>query len=188
MFLYCHISEYTVVNHGKGRFGRTLIYFFCLGLGLIAAKTMSEALVFNPKAVLGYAIDNNLLEAHGWRRVRVLAQNTSDDKMLAKIRRRVGQLEKAARERMEPRPKVGVKGEVPVQSEDDKAGSCDDSTDDEEELTPEFITRFTRLKWECLRTGVSLAVLQCPFPKPLLYKQLKENLSMHQVATSLSRQ
>ena len=116
MFLYCHISEYTVVNHGKGRFGRTLIYF-CLGLGLIAAKTMSEALVFNPKAVLGYAIDNNLLEAHGWRRVRVLAQNTSDDKMLAKIRRRVGQLEKAARERMEPKLKVGVKGEVPVQSE-----------------------------------------------------------------------
>jgi hypothetical protein len=36
--------------------------------------------------------------------------------------------------------------------------------------------------------GVSLAVLQNPFPKPILYKQLKENLSLHQFVIALSRQ
>jgi hypothetical protein len=56
---------------------------------------MSEVLAFRPKSVLGYAIDNNLLDAHGWSRVHILAQKTSDDKMLDKIRRRVGQMEKA---------------------------------------------------------------------------------------------
>jgi hypothetical protein len=56
--------------------------YFCMGLDLIASKTMSQALSFRPLPVLGYAIDNNLLGAHGWSRVRVLAQNTSDDKML----------------------------------------------------------------------------------------------------------
>jgi hypothetical protein len=39
-----------------------------------------------------------------------------------------------------------------------------------------------------LKAGVSLAVLQYPFPKPLLYKQLKENLSLHQIFITLSRQ
>jgi hypothetical protein len=43
-----------------------------------------------------------------------------------------------------------------------------DGTDEEEDLSPDFIKRYTRLKRECLRTGVSLAVLQYPFPKPLL--------------------
>jgi hypothetical protein len=60
--------------------------FFCMGLGLISFKTMSEALSFRPLSVLGYAIDNNLLGAHGWSRVRVLAQKTTDDKMLDKIK------------------------------------------------------------------------------------------------------
>jgi hypothetical protein len=64
--------------------------FFCMGLGLIASKIMSEALSFRPLSVLGYAIDNNLLGADGWSRVRVLAQKTSDDRMLEKIKRRVG--------------------------------------------------------------------------------------------------
>jgi hypothetical protein len=31
-------------------------------------------------------------------------------------------------------------------------------------------------------------VLQYPFPKPLLYKQLKENLSLHQIIITLSIQ
>jgi branched-subunit amino acid transport protein len=67
--------------------------FFCMSLGLIASKTMSEALSFIPLSVLGYAIDNNLLGAHGWSRVQVLAQKTPDDRMLEKIKRRVGQME-----------------------------------------------------------------------------------------------
>jgi hypothetical protein len=76
LFLYFHVSYVPVVGNGKHTLGRTLL-FFCMGLGLIVAKTISEALVFNPKAVLGYDIDNNLLEAHGWSRARVLAQKTS---------------------------------------------------------------------------------------------------------------
>jgi hypothetical protein len=47
--------------------------------------------------------------------------------------------------------------------------------EEEEELSPEFIKRFTWLELEYLTTGVSLAVLQCPFPKYLVYKQLKED-------------
>jgi hypothetical protein len=79
--------------------------FFCmgLGLGLIASKTMSNALTFKPLSVLGYAIDNNLLGAHGWSRVWILAQKTSDDNMLDKIKRRVGQMEKAHKMRMKPK-------------------------------------------------------------------------------------
>jgi hypothetical protein len=86
---------------------------FCMGLGLIASKIMSEALAFGPKAVLRYAIDDNLLEAHGWSLVRVLVHKTSYDKMLDKIRRRVGQLEKAHRVRMEPKSHAGPEGVVP---------------------------------------------------------------------------
>jgi hypothetical protein len=63
-----------------------------------------------------------------------------------------------------------------------------DGTDEEEELSPDFIKRYSRLKWECPRMGVSLAVLQYPFPKPLLYQQLKENLSLQQIIITLSRQ
>jgi hypothetical protein len=58
----------------------------------------------------------------------------------------------------------------------------------EEELSPEFIKRFNWLKWEFLRTGVSLDVLQCTFPKPLIYKHLKEEFTMHQSVANLSRQ
>jgi hypothetical protein len=187
LFLYFHVSYFPVVGNGKGTFGCTLL-LFCVGLGLIVTKTMSEALIFNPKAVLGYDIDNNLLEAHGWSRVSVLAQKTSYDNLLDKIRRRVGQLKKASRERMEPKPQAGTEGAVPASPKDDTPGFYEDSMDDEEDLTPEFIRRFTLLKWECLRTGVLLAVLQRLLPKPLLYKQLKENLSMLQIATVLSRQ
>jgi hypothetical protein len=41
---------------------------------------------------MGYDIDNNILESHGWSRVHILAQKTLYDKMLSKIRRQVGQL------------------------------------------------------------------------------------------------
>jgi hypothetical protein len=73
-----------------------------MGLGLIASKTMYEALTFRPLSVLGYAINNNLLGAHGWSRVRILAQKTSDNKMLDKIKRRVGHMEKANKMKMKP--------------------------------------------------------------------------------------
>jgi hypothetical protein len=65
---------------------------FCMGLGLVASKTMYEALALRPQSVLGRAIDNNLLGAHGWSSVRILAQKTSNDKILYKIRRHVGQM------------------------------------------------------------------------------------------------
>jgi hypothetical protein len=56
---------------------------------------MSEALSCRPLSDIGYAIYKNLLVAHGWSRVRVLAQKTLDDKMLDKIKRRVEQMEKS---------------------------------------------------------------------------------------------
>jgi hypothetical protein len=162
--------------------------FFCMGLGLIASKTMSEALSFRPLLVLGYAINSNLLGAHGWSRVRVLAQKTSDDKMLEKIKRRVGQMEKAHKMRMNPRIRNLPGGSVPIDTMEFENDPALEDMDEEEELTPDFMQRYTRLKWECLTTGVSLAGLQHPFPKPILYKQLKENLSLHQIVIALSRQ
>jgi hypothetical protein len=63
-----------------------------------------------------------------------------------------------------------------------------DSMEEEEELSPEFIKRYTCLKWEFLRTIVSLAVIQYRFPKPLLYKQLKEKLLLYQIIITISRQ
>jgi hypothetical protein len=63
-----------------------------------------------------------------------------------------------------------------------------DGMDEEEELSQYFIKRYTRLKWECLRTGVPLALLHYTFPKPLLYKQLKESFALHQIVITLSRQ
>jgi hypothetical protein len=47
-------------------------------------------------------MDNNLLGAHGWSRIRILAQKILDDKMLENIRRRVGQMEKAHKMRIKP--------------------------------------------------------------------------------------
>jgi hypothetical protein len=97
--------------------------------------------------------------------------------MLDKIRRRVGQLEKAQREIMEPKSHIGTEGGVvPGNPKGGKTGPGEDSMDREEDISPEFIICFTQLKWECLRTEVSMAVLQRPFPKPPKYKQLKEDV------------
>jgi hypothetical protein len=76
---------------------------FLYGLVLIASNTMSEAFSCRPLSALGYAIYNKLLGAHGWSRVRVLAQKTSVDKMLDKIKRCVGQMVKAHKVRIEPK-------------------------------------------------------------------------------------
>jgi hypothetical protein len=80
------LSHIFVVSHGEGTYGRTML-LFCMVLGLVASKTMYEALTFRTQSVLGYAIENNLLGAHGWSCVRILSQKTSYNKMLDKIRR-----------------------------------------------------------------------------------------------------
>jgi hypothetical protein len=183
---FCH-PQFPVVSHGKGTYGRTML-FFCMGLGSVASKTISDALTFRPQSVLGYAIDNNLLGAHRRSRIRILAQKTSDNKMLDKIRRRVGQMEKAHKIRMKPKTQDSTEVVVPGDLMGVDKGPAVESMEEEEELSPDFIKRYTRLKWECLRTGVLLAVLQYPFPKPLVYKQLKENLPLHQIIILLSRQ
>jgi hypothetical protein len=149
---------------------------------------MSDPLTFRPLSVLGYAIDNNLLESHGWSCVWILVQKTSDDKMLDKIKRRVGQMEKAHKMRMKPKTQASPEVVVPVDLMGVDQGPAVDVTYEEEELSPDCIKHYMQLKWEYLRTGVSLAVIQYPSPKPLLYKQLKENLVLHQIIITLSRQ
>jgi hypothetical protein len=108
--------------------------------------------------------------------------------MLDKIKRRVGQMEKAHKMRMKPKIRASPEVLVPVDLMGVENDPAMDGMDEEEELSPDFIKRYMRLKWECLRMGVSLAVLQYPYPKPLLYKQLKENLELHQIIITLSRQ
>jgi hypothetical protein len=61
---------------------------------------MSDALSFRPLSVLGYAIDINLLGSHAWGLVWLLAQKTTDDNMIDKIKRCVGQMKKAHKMRM----------------------------------------------------------------------------------------
>jgi hypothetical protein len=96
--------------------------------------------------------------------------------------------EKAHKMRMKPKTEASPEVVVPGDLMEVEKGPAVDRMEEEEELSPDFIKRYTRLKWECLRTGVSLVVLQYPFPKPLFYKQLKENLSLHQIVITLSRQ
>jgi hypothetical protein len=90
--------------------------------------------------------------------------------------------------RMKPRVRNLPGGLVPIDTMEHENYPAVENMDEEEELTPDVMQRYTRLKWECLTTGVSLAALQHPFPKPILYKQLKENLSLHQIVIALSRQ
>jgi hypothetical protein len=138
--IFCH-PEFPVVSHGKGTYGRIML-FFCMGLGLIASKTMSDALSFRPLSVLRYAIDNNLLGAHGWSHVRVLAQKTSDDTMLDKIKRRVGQMEKAHKMRMKPKIRASPEVLVPVDLMGVENDPAVDGMDEEEELSPDFIKHY----------------------------------------------
>jgi hypothetical protein len=93
--------------------------------------------------------------------------------MLDKIKRRVGQMEKVHKMIIKPKTQVSPEVVIPVDLMGVEKVPDVDGTDEEEELSPDFIKRYTRLKWEFLRTGVSLAVLQYPFLKPLLYKQFK---------------
>jgi hypothetical protein len=88
--------------------------FFCMGLGLIASKTMSDDMTFRPLSFIGYAINNNLLGAHGWSCVRILAQKTSGDNMLDNLKMRVGQMEKAHKMRMKPKTQASPEVVLPV--------------------------------------------------------------------------
>jgi hypothetical protein len=112
-YIISSVYDFPVVSPGKVTFRRTML-LLCMGLGLVATNTLSEALTFIPQSVLRYAIDNNLLDTHGWSRVRILAQKTSDIKMLDKIRRRGGQIKKAHKLRMKPKSQAGTEGVVPV--------------------------------------------------------------------------
>jgi hypothetical protein len=118
-----------------------------MGLGLVASQTMYEALVFRPQSILGYAIDKNLLGAHGWSHVRILAQKTLDYKMLNKIKRRVGQMEKAHKMRMKPKIEAGPEGALPGNPKGGGKGPDVYSMEEGEDLSPEFIKHFTRFKW-----------------------------------------
>jgi hypothetical protein len=53
--------------------------------------------------------------------------------------------------------------------------------DEGEDLIPDFVKKFTRLKWDCLTRCVSLAALECPFHKLYIYKKLKEDLDMRKI-------
>jgi hypothetical protein len=97
-------------------------------------------------------------------------------------------MEKAHKMRMKPKTQASPEVVVPVDLIGVEKGPDVDDTDEEEELSPNFIKHYTRLKWECLRMGVSLTGLQYHFPKPLIYKQLKENFSLQQIVITLSRQ
>jgi hypothetical protein len=149
---------------------------------------MSEALAFIPHSVFGYAIATNLLGTHGWIRVRIVAQKTSDNKMLDKIRRCVGQIEKAQKMRMTPKTEASPEAVVPGDLMGLRRVLLWIPWKNKRIYLLFFFKSYTWFKWECLRTGVSLSVLQYPFPKPLLYKQLKEFFSLHQIIITISRQ
>jgi hypothetical protein len=63
---------------------------FCIVIGMIVSKTLREALFLSKKAVMGYAIDNNLLQCNWSKSVRKLAHDTTDSDLISCIKHRVG--------------------------------------------------------------------------------------------------
>jgi hypothetical protein len=112
---------------------------FSMDLGLVASKTMSDALAFRTQSVLRYAIINNLLGAHGWSRVWILAQKTSGNNMFDNIRRLVGQMEKAHKMRMKPKTQASTEVVVPGDLMGVEKGPAVDSMEEEEDISPDFI-------------------------------------------------
>jgi hypothetical protein len=55
---------------------------------------MSASLVFNKKAVMEYCLSKDLIDVHGWARVRDLIHRSTDSGMVSRVKRRVGQLKK----------------------------------------------------------------------------------------------
>jgi hypothetical protein len=54
-----------------------------------------------------------------------------------------------------------------------------------EDLGPDFASKFVRLKWECLKYGVLLDIVQYPFQKPDIYRHLKGGLTLKQICANL---
>jgi hypothetical protein len=54
-----------------------------------------------------------------------------------------------------------------------------------EDLGPDFSSKFVCLKWECLKYGVSLDIVQYPFPKPDIYRHIKGDLTLKQICANL---
>jgi hypothetical protein len=65
----------------------------------------------------------------------------------------------------------------------------DEPTDQEggEDLSPDLVKKCTHLKWDFLAQGIKLASLECPFQKLYIYKNLKEDLEMHEIRVILLR-
>jgi hypothetical protein len=55
--------------------------------------------------------------------------------------------------RMKPRVRTLADVSVPIDTMEFDNYPAVEDMDEEEELTPDFMQRYTRLKWECLRTG-----------------------------------
>jgi hypothetical protein len=60
---------------------------------------------------------------------------------------------------MKPKTQASPEVVVPGDLIGVEKGPAVDSMEEDEELSPDFIKHYTRLKWQCLRTGVSLDVL-----------------------------
>jgi hypothetical protein len=63
----------------------------------------------------------------------------------------------------------------------------DEATEQEEGEDLDFVKTCIRLTWDCFARGVSLAALDCPFPKPYIYKNLKEDLEMREIHNIMLR-
>ena len=165
LFIYFLLTDSQITNHGKGKYGRILLTFL-IGVALVN-KTLKQVLVFDKKAVMGYAIDNNLLDCHGWKSVRRLVQKTTDDNLISRSKRRVGQLQLEERKRRLKRQDNKDSGSSSASDSDstNKDKYVDIQEEKDDDLTPEFMKKFIRLKYDCLKHGVSLTVLKCPLPK-----------------------
>jgi hypothetical protein len=69
--------------------------------------------------------------------------------MLDRIRRRARQMKKAHSKRMKLTTEAGPEVVVPGNPKGGEKGPALDFMGEEEDISPEFIKCFTRLKWEC---------------------------------------
>jgi hypothetical protein len=110
------------------KIGRVLL-FFCLDVGLIVSKILKQALVFNKIAVMGYAIDNNILECHVWESVIKLVQDTTNDNLNSRIKHRVGHMNQDEKKRRSKRKEDESDYEEDKSNDED---SSDDSSADQD--------------------------------------------------------
>jgi hypothetical protein len=137
---------------------------------MIVSNILIEALAFNKVAAMGYAIYNKLLGCSGWKSVSKLLQDTTADILISRIKIRVGRMHQDER-------KKGLKRKEDESDYEDSSNSntssdqpMDETTEQEEgeDLSPDFVKKFIRLKWDCVTHGVPLAALECPFLKPYI--------------------